>query len=225
MHSPSRPNAIDRTGAEIVSWWNEGFTPEADGKGPGWYEPYFRPTAEEMFDPRQLVARSLQFSHRRGTDGTNYFRGKICCGVFARSLIERVRERQGRFAPDCPSRAAGLWLASSALDLGRPLMLSYRTPRSNGPRQRADAGHARRFLAECDPDGAILRHLPVPGVYASLHNLLGYDLVSTVGRVAGGAAPPVNLSQLAIRVEEDLDLVSRGRAQPKKRSSAVCSIM
>ena len=211
--------ALERNPADIVTWWNEGFTPIAEGERQGWYEPYFQPGTETAYDPRDVLRRRLTFRVRRGAEGTDYFRGKICFGAFSRPLIDRIRAKQGKvffpIAPDYTSRAAGSWLATSAVDLGRPLMLSYRTDRSNGLQYRIDASHARQFIV--DSGEGLLDELPIPGLYASAHNLTAHDLVSTLSRVAGDEAPPLDRAQLILRAAEDVELVQHWASPEQER--------
>jgi hypothetical protein len=211
--------SLERTPVDIVTWWNEGFTPVAEGERRGWYEPYFQPGTESAYDPRDVLRRRLSFQVRRGAEGIDYFRGKICFGAFSRSLIERIRAKQGKvffpIAPDYTSRAAGSWLATSAVDLGRPLMLSYRTDRSNGLQYRIDASHARQFIVDSGVN--LLDELPIPGLYASSHNLTAHDLVTTLARVAGDEAPPLDRAQLILRAAEDVELVQHWASADQER--------
>jgi hypothetical protein len=93
-------------------------------------------------------------------------------------------------------------LADGALDVGRPLLVSYNSSRSNGRQQSLDPAYARRFIEDIDP--AILDALPIPGLYTSQHNVVGYDLASAAARCPRGSTPSLDLVNLVHRAREDL---------------------
>jgi hypothetical protein len=194
--------------ADIVTWWNDGYDPvnEVRDLGRGRFRPTARIVAPALYDPATELAARFANATRRGADPISYVRGKIAFGAFSRALLERIRERTGRvfhpLAPDYTSMVPACVLADRGLDVGRPLLVSYNSSRSNGRLQSADAGHARRFIEAADP--AIIDALPVPGLYASLHNVVAYDLVSAAARCPPGATPPLHFVNLLRRAREDL---------------------
>jgi glycosyl transferase family 2 len=200
--------ALEADPADIVTWWNEGYDPadEAHELGRGRFHPTARIVPPSLYDPAAELAGRFANITRRGADSARYVRGKIVFGAFSRALLERIREHTGRvfhpLAPDYTSMVPACVLAERALDLGRPLLVSYNSSRSNGRLQSVDAGHARRFIEAVDP--AIIDALPVPGLYASTHNVVAYDLVSAAARCPSGTTPPLDLVNLLRRAREDL---------------------
>jgi hypothetical protein len=116
-------------------------------------------------------------------------------------------------APDYTSMTAASVLCDRGIDLGRAQVVSFESKVSNGKLQYNDPDHAREFLHETDPTDRILSELLIPGLYASLHNLVAYDLLSSLGRVGEpGLAAQLDHGQLARRAAEDLaDMSWRGR--------------
>jgi Glycosyl transferase family 2 len=200
-----------RPDADIVTWWNDGYDPldEEHEPGLGRFLPAANTVGVTMYDPRAELARRFENNEPRGRDPVHYVRGKIVFGAYSRRLMDRIRAQSGRLfhplAPDYTSMVPACVLAEVAVDLGRPLLVSYNSIRSNGRRQATDARHARRFVESVDP--AILDDLPIEGVYASHHNVVAYDLVSSAARCPAGSTPPLDVPNLLHRVREDLDAV------------------
>jgi len=197
--------------AEIVTWRNEGFTPldEQRDLGLGTFAPAGGATAPTAYDPAAELRVRFENAARRGADHVHYVRGKIVFGAFSSTLLERIEAQTGRvfhpLAPDYTSMVPSSVLARRAVDVGRPLLVSYNSMRSNGRNQALDPGYARRFIEKVDP--AIVDALPLPGVYASTHNVVAYDLVTSAARCPPGSTPELHLPNLLRRVREDLDAV------------------
>lgn len=198
--------------AEIVTWRNEGFAPldERGELGLGRFVPAGGATAPLPYDPTAELRLRFENAIRRGADPVHYVRGKIVFGAYARGLLERIHAQTGRvfhpLAPDYTAMVPACMLAKTAVDVGRPLLVSYNSARSNGRNQALDAGYARRFVESVDP--AIVDALPVRGVYASHHNVVAYDLVSSAARCLPGSAPELHMPNLLRRVREDLEAVN-----------------
>jgi glycosyltransferase involved in cell wall biosynthesis len=194
--------------ADIVTWRNEGYHPvdEMRDLGAGRFRPSSATTAPALYDPATELAARFSNSTRRGLDPVHYVRGKIVFGAFSRALLERIRARTGRIfhplAPDYTSMVPACVLADRGLDVGRPLLLSYNSLRSNGRRQGVNPEHARRFIESVDP--AIVDALPIPGLYAAVHNVVAYDLVSAAARLPAGSTPALDMPNLVRRAREDL---------------------
>ena len=194
--------------ADIVTWQNEGYDPVDEARDParGQFQPIATPRAPVLYDPAAELAVRFANASRRGLDPVHYARGKIVFGAFSRALLERIRERTGRLfhplAPDYTSMVPACVLAEGALDVGRPLLVSYNSVRSNGRRQGTDPAHGRRFIEAADP--AIIEALPIPGLYASVHNVVAYDLASSAARLPAGSTPPLDMPNLVRRAREDL---------------------
>jgi cellulose synthase/poly-beta-1,6-N-acetylglucosamine synthase-like glycosyltransferase len=194
---------------DIVTWWNELYSPvdEAHDIGRGTFVARANPATPTPYEAYEELAWRLSNEEPRGIDEIRYVRGKIVFGVYSRALLERIRATAGRvfwpIAPDYTSMAAASLLSRRALDLGRPLLLSYNSGRGNGCRQAVDPVHARRFIEESDPD--VLDALPIPGLYASVHNVVAHDMVTAGSRCAPERTPPLDFPNLLRRVREDLE--------------------
>lgn len=197
---------------DIVTWRNEGYDPVDEGlevgRGRFWGDGV---TAEPtVYDPAEELAFRFANPTRRGIDPVRYVRGKIVFGAYSRALLDRIGEHTGRvfhpLAPDYTSMVPGCVFADRALDVGRALLVSYNSGRSNGRQQSLDPAHARQFIEASDP--AIVDALPIPGLYASTHNVVAYDLVSSAARCPKGTTPQLDVVNLLRRAREDLDAVA-----------------
>jgi hypothetical protein len=194
--------------ADIVTWHNEGYDPvdEAADPLPGRFRAAWPVSRPALYDARAELARRFANAERRGADRVHYGRGKIVFGAFSRALLQRIRDHAGRvfhpLAPDYTSMVPACLLAEGALDVGRPLLVSYSSTRSNGYRQSVDPAHARAFIERADP--AIVQALPIPGLYTSMHNVVAYDLASSAARCPALAPPQLDLANLVRRAREDL---------------------
>jgi len=198
--------------AEIVTWRNDGYNPlnEEQDVGRGRFHPVHQVAAPAIYEPAKELAKRFANPSRRGEDPVHYVRGKIVFGAFAAALIDRIRRATGRIfyplAPDYTSMVPACVLADHALDIGRPLLLSYNSVRSNGRRQGVDPGYARFFVEAVDP--SIIDALPISGLYTSVHNVVAYDLVSAAARCPPGSTPQLDLLNLLRRAREDLGTVA-----------------
>jgi Glycosyl transferase family 2 len=201
-----------RPEVDIVNWWNEGYHPLDEEREPGLgqFLPTAAPVEVALYDAMTELARRFENAEPRGRDPVHYVRGKIVFGAYSRRLLDRIRAQAGRLfyplAPDYTSMVPACVLAEAAMDLGRPLLVSYNSARSNGRRQATDSRHARRFVESVDP--AIVDALPVPGLYASQHNVVAYDLVSSAARCREKSTPSLNMPNLLRRAREDLAAMS-----------------
>jgi hypothetical protein len=230
------PNALaaladvaETSAPDVVTWWNSGYRPIDEGHDLG--AGYFVAAANAPTDPseyslREALERRLSFSVRRERSGTDYFRAKILFGAFSADLVARIRARTGRvffpITPDYTSTAAASVVGDRGVDLGRAHVVSFESAVSNGKRYADDLVHARSFLEQSDPSNRIIDELPIPGVYASVHNLVAYDLVSSATRNGGAeiVGASLDLEQLAVRAAEDLALVRcRDKAQRQVRDA------
>jgi hypothetical protein len=197
--------------ADIVTWWNEGYDPvdEAREVGSGRFAAAAQIRSPALYDPVQELARRFANVERRGVDPVHYYRGKIVFGAYSRALLERITAQTGRvfypLAPDYTSMVPACILARRALDVGRPLLVSYNSVRSNGRLQSIDPRYAREFIEAADP--AIVEQLPIPGLYSSQHNVVAYDLASAAARCPPGSAPALDHVNLVHRAREDLEAV------------------
>jgi Glycosyl transferase family 2 len=199
---------LEEASASVISWWDSGFLPQDERSKltTGYYFPSPHPGREPVeFSGTGELARAMAFDVPRGGEGAGYFRGKICFGLYRRDLLDAMRDRFGRLfppiAPDYTSRVGALLTATSLVDAGAPLQLSFATEISTGRRVGAEPLAARRFLDEVDP--GVVDRLPIPGVYASHHNIVAHDYLAAERL---GVAE-LDRRNLAARVREDLDSV------------------
>ncbi len=196
---------------DLVSWRNEGYFPldESEDSCAGRFVATAKVVKPHGFDPRAELQKRFANSERRGADPVHYVRGKIVFGAYSQGLMERIRAQTGRvfhpLAPDYTAMVPACALSRGALDLGRPLLVSYNSRRSNGQQQSLYPDYARRFIEAIDP--AILNALPIPGLYTSHHNVVGYDLVSSAERCPPGSTPKLDMVNLVRRGREDLATV------------------
>jgi hypothetical protein len=200
--------APDGPTTDIVTWWSEGFDAidEARALAPGRYRPSYDAAAPATYDARAELDARFAMAAPRGTDGIHYFRGKIVFGAFSRHLLDRIKATTGRvfhpLAPDYTSMVPALVYARSSLDVGRPLLVSYNSVRSNGRLQALDPTHARRFIEQTD--ASIIDRLPIPGLYGAVHNVVAFDYVTAAARCPAGTVPDLNVANLLRRARDDL---------------------
>lgn len=214
-----RPSALEviyttirKHPAEIVSWWNESYTPldQAGSYDQGSYKPCHRPREPYYYDPRQELERRFRLDVRRGQEGVRYGWGKICFGAYHRDLINRITGAIGRLfypvSPDYTSMLAALAFAGSALDVGQPLLISFITNVSTGGLVAQQDEYALAFLRDLDPSLRILDSLPLKGLYASTHNLVARDY-AFMQELVGAPMRHLTLNKrnLILRAREDLD--------------------
>ena len=213
LHPSALELASRHTGAgvDIVTWRNEGYDPldELRAIGPGAFETIAPTAAPAPYDPMDDLRTRFAMAERRGTDHVHYVRGKIVFGAFSRGLLDRIRETAGRvffpLTPDYTSMVLACVLAQGAVDVGRPLLVSYNSGRSNGQRASTNPSHARTFIEGAEPGG--VDALPISGLYSSVHNIVAYDLVTSSARLPAGSTPALDERNLVRRAREDLDLV------------------
>jgi len=202
----------DDPGADLVSWWNDPYNPTDEsgdvGNGVLVATPDTRDAAR--FDPAFELLKMFSLEQRRGADAFHYYRGKIVFGAYSRTLLARISDACGRvfhpLNPDYTSRIPALALTRGAIDLGRPLLVSYHSRRSNGRRAAYSAPYAKSFVLGAAPEA--LERLPIPGLYASQHNVVVHDYVESARRLAPATLPVLNRENLVRRAREDLELIA-----------------
>jgi len=215
----------DDPDADLVSWWNDPYNPDdEDGNvGNGVLVPTPQTSGLERFDSAAELRRMFSLDHRRGTDPVHYYRGKIVFGAYSRSLLARISDACGRvfhaLNPDYTSRIPALALTRGAIDLGRPLLVSYHSRRSNGRRAAYSASYAKSFVLGAAPEA--LGRLPIPGLYASQHNVVVYDYVESARRLAPATLPALNRDNLVRRAREDLELIAWDSPDERDKQYAI----
>jgi glycosyltransferase involved in cell wall biosynthesis len=204
--------------ASVLSWWTSSFVPsdeEADLTS-GIYHPnpLEAPTPQEFSGAEELT-RAMTFGVPRGSEGPSYFRGKICFGLYRQDVLDGMRRQFGGLfrpiSPDYVSRVASLLTASRCVDAGASLQLSFMSRTSTGGRVSADPLVAKRFLDDIDP--GLIDQLPIPGVFASHHNIVAYDYLPAEQK---GVAR-LDRGNLARRAREDLDAIDRWPSRSVRR--------
>ncbi len=201
---------LEETSAAVISWWCSNFDShnERSDLKTGSYRPYpYPPSGPTPFSGRDELAKAMTFSVRRGTEGPAEFRGNICFGLYRRDVLDGIRGRLGRVfppgSPDHTSRVGALLTAPSFVDAGVPLQLSYSSETSTWRQSQQDLDYTRRYLEEIDP--RMVDRLPIPGLYASLHNIIAHDFL--IAEELGAAE--LDRRNLTVRAREDLYDVRR----------------
>lgn len=111
----------------------------------------------------------------------DYVLGKIVFGCFSRQLIERIRARSGTLfrgaTHDYAAMIQALSLARSCVMLNRCEVLFLVLPRdeSLGSATATEPRRALQYFQSFTEGDALLASLPIPGLYASQHNMVAYD--------------------------------------------------
>ncbi len=196
---------------DLISGWSESYAPvdESVGIDDGYYNPQFPIGLSSSYNPRDELARRLNCSDPLWSEGINYYRGKICFGMYSAELVERIKSKMGSLfvplSPDYSTTAAALALANNAVDIGQPIMTSFLSNVSNGMNCYGAAQNTLNFIHAIDPSSKYLDELPFSGVYSSSHNCVAGDYQRVRG-LLGDDFPdvPLNIENLAERVFEDL---------------------
>jgi glycosyltransferase involved in cell wall biosynthesis len=200
--------------AEIISWWQESYflQDEEESINKGYFYPAYHCCQPYYFDPRQELKRQYRFESPCGAEGIRYFWGRIIYGAYQRQLMERIIKKVGKlfypFAPDYTSAIPALAYAKSAIDVGRPLVVSYGLAQtSNGNIFSQDDAHALKFIEASDPSLDILQQFPLPGLYAATSSLLAADYKLMKQKIGEPLRDTeIDLRNLLVLVKEELDI-------------------
>lgn len=217
--------AIDAAGGpEIVSWVTDAYHPEsfADYFGPGqywWALPSVEASPYRSFSPADELARRGRAEAPRGEQSaSDYSRGKIAFGAYRCDLVERIVGRYGalfrNISPDYTSMVLGLTEAHDAIELGGSCVVSVNTDISNGHLVDTDDAAALAFLNSL-AGGAegIVPNLLVPGLYASLTNLVAHDYLTL--KRAFGLGFGFNTTNWLVHCTEDIYRPNREWSDPR----------
>ena len=120
----------------------------------------------------------------------DYSVGKVCFGLFSRTLIDRVQQKTGGIffpvTPDYTSMTLGLSLAESGVSTNFDGIVHIDTSISNGKLAASSASHLQRFLSSVDPDNTRYQYQLIMGVDCSLHNLVYADMARSL-RLSGSS--------------------------------------
>lgn len=187
------PSAVNQIIAEltknqdldILSWLYEGVIPENPSNFTDMknhkvsYKPEYLSGNPLVFDAKEeLHRRRLNSSAHRSAHGPLYFRGKICSGVYSRSLLNKIISIYGRIfppaSPDFTSCTLALSIASHCRDMNK-VIGQFGGYDGNGAKGSSHINFLIEFLKDnnCFID---FEKLPIPGLYASGDNWVGLDL-------------------------------------------------
>lgn len=199
---------------EVLTWFSDAYLPDDESVSllKGTYQKYTQPVMEPFyFNPKEILRSKFSFSVPRYEENYSYFLGKICFGLYKRSLIHQIQQEQSvvffPINPDYTSMTGALAHAGQAVCFGRPLLMQFISKLSNGYLASIDPEYAKRFLMATDPSGDLIRQLPVPGVYASQHNGVAHDY-QFMTRFPSLQSMQVNKINLHIRAFEDLNRIA-----------------
>lgn len=175
-------------GPECVSWTSDTFYPDsfADYFGSGRYVSVSSDVHAGLYQhysPAEELDRRGNAEIARAEQGSSdYCRGKLVFGAYRRELVERIVDGYGtlfhNISPDYTSMVLGLTEAHEAIELAVSCVVSVNTDISNGMLVDTDDAAAHRFLNSLAGGAAgILPNLLVPGLYASMHNLVAHDFL------------------------------------------------
>jgi glycosyltransferase involved in cell wall biosynthesis len=174
---------------EIVSWTTDFYFPARypDYFGEGVYgrsATGIGPAPFRRYEPRRELDRRGRAAVSRSEQGvSDYCRGKLAFGVYHRDLVERIVGRFGtlfhNISPDYTSMVLGLSEARTAIEMGSSGVVSVNSEISNGFLVDTNDRAALEFVESLDGGAReILPRLLVPGLYASLHNLVAHDYLT-----------------------------------------------
>ncbi|MCC7188723.1 MAG: hypothetical protein IT312_08275 [Anaerolineales bacterium] len=180
-------DCIEKSGVEIISWTDNSYTPKSfpDYFGEGLYElaPSDARSEYILYDPREeLSKKGLAVVSRNEQDKSSYARGKICFGAYSSKLCRKIINRTGalffRVAPDYTSMILGLSMASSAAEINQPGIVHVNTDLSNGGQSAIHDELALGYLRELGDAEKTSSRFLVPGLYASIHNVVTHDYLA-----------------------------------------------
>ncbi len=178
--------AISASGADIVNWANApyyvGDSQSPAGPGTLYEEIEFLDGKPTPYDPIEALRFKAASSVRRDLQRTrDYVVGKIIFGCYSRELVNRIRAKSGTLfggaTHDYSAMIQGLSLARGCVMLNcfGILFISLPVDQSLGSLTTTYAQQALRYFRSFSNADAILSSLPVPGLYASVHNMVAHD--------------------------------------------------
>lgn len=216
------PDALRRieeaAGPEIINWVADTYQPirYPDYFGDGTY--YRATPGGGPFAPAEaLDRRGVAAVSRHEQSAADYCRGKIVFGAYRCDLIARIVRRFGALfhapgwgttalSPDYTSMILGLSEARSAVELDASCVVQVNTDISGGWLIDTDDTVARKAAKN-------LVGLPVPGLYASQHNIVASDYVSLKQRF--GLTFDFDVANWLVYCYEDIYRPSRRWSEPR----------
>lgn len=173
---------------DVISWRNDAYhlvdenSVMMSGYDKGYFVKNHRKSSPIVIDSFNEIERNFSMSKRRGTEIEKYYLGKICFGFYSRTLVDKIIKYEGTLfegiSPDYSSKFRALSYTDSIVDLGVSLQLSIQTTISNGGNNSRNAYRCRDFICTYKSKN-YLDKLPIPNLYASLHNVVAFDFFSS----------------------------------------------
>lgn len=175
---------LEEAAPDLLSWFDNTYFPDSFEHvfGPGGYvQPECRQrNMFEEFDAKEELSRRLFAETKRSSmTPMDYAKGKICFGVYSRRLINQIVQNHQRLffpiSPDYTSLVLALESATTAYTTNFAAIVHMNTNISNGNNIARHDERALQFLRESGVHNDDLKHLPISGVYSSIHNLVLSD--------------------------------------------------
>lgn len=227
--------AVNETGAEIVSWVDNSYSPSRFPQyfGEGTYirrGTHIFPRSSQLFSKyspqRELLKKANAQVSRSRQSPSHYARGKILFGAYSRSLIERVKAKAGNLfhdlSPDYTSMICALYLAESAIELRNPGVVHISTDLSNGGRMAANDSLVSQWLLSTNRQDEILNDMVIPGLYSSQHAVVSHDYVSMKRKFGIGFS--INKTNWTKHCFEDLNMTDREWSSLEVRQSQLAKL-
>jgi glycosyltransferase involved in cell wall biosynthesis len=136
----------------------------------------------EAYDPiAALRVKARGAAPREKQDRRDFVLGKIVFGCYSRELIDRIRSRSGTVfdgaTHDYSAMTQALSLARTCVMLNAYEAIFFSLPRAQslGSATATEPQRALQYYRTFTDADSLLASLPVPGVYASQHNMVAHD--------------------------------------------------
>lgn len=177
---------IEASGADIVNWACAEYfleDPEAPlGSGTLVEEFEFLNGQPSEYDPlAALRAKAHGAAPRERQARREYVLGKVVFGCYSRQLIDRILAKSGTVfggaTHDYSAMVQALSLARTCVMLNAYEAIFFSLPRAQslGSATATEPQRALQYYETFDRPESLLASLPVPGVYASQHNMVAHD--------------------------------------------------
>ena len=227
------PGALDRidralqhmNNPEIISWVSDAFQPSRypDYFGAGEYTATQADEATAApaiaFDPMEALQIKCRGDvSRYEQTPSQYCRGKMVFGAYARPLISRIVAKYGQLfldiSPDYTSMVLALAEAKSACELSSSAVVSIATDISNGVLTSTNDALSLKYLQLLSGDlDDMMSNTLVPGLYASQANIVSHDYLAVQRRY--GIDVALDVQNWLVHCIEDLSRPDRVWSSPQ----------
>ena len=174
------------SGADIVNWPYAQYLIDdignPSGSGTLVVESEFLKGQPQSYDPNAALRFKASCIVSRDKQHTrDYALGKIVFGCYSKELIDRIRAVSGTVfggaTHDYSAMVQALSLARTCvmLNIYEIVFISLPSDQSLGSLTAANSQSALRYFRSFTDGESILSSLPVPGLYASQHNMVAHD--------------------------------------------------